>query len=162
MGVLSAVKILQQAGWELPEETVLTALSHVKKLTGLRGRWDVIAHNPVTILDVGHNEAGITEIMQQLQHMVYRQLHIVTGFVKDKEVDKVLSLFPPSATYYFCKAQIPRALDEHTLAEMAHAHGLRGHDYATVQQAFLAAQQHAHAEDVILVCGSFFIVAEVM
>lgn len=162
MGVLSAVKIMQKAGWEISENAIVTALQHVKKLTGLRGRWDVISHHPMTILDVGHNEAGITEIMEQLRHTVYRHLHIVTGFVKDKEVDKVLGIFPPAATYYFTKAPLPRALDEKELAEMAHAHGLRGHDYPTVQQAFRAAKQHAHEDDLILVCGSFFIVAEVI
>lgn len=162
MGVLSAVKVLQQLDWKLPDNIVAEALSHVKKLTGLRGRWEVINKHPLTILDVGHNEAGITEIVEQLRHMVYRHLHIVTGFVKDKEVDKVLSIFPPAATYYFCKAQIPRALDEVALAEMATAKGLRGHTYATVQQAFMAAKQHAHEDDIVLVCGSFFIVAEAM
>jgi dihydrofolate synthase/folylpolyglutamate synthase len=162
MGVLSAVKLLQKAGWKLPDAGVAEALAHVKKLTGLRGRWEVINKHPLTILDVGHNEAGITEIVEQLRHMVYRHLHIVTGFVKDKEVDKVLSIFPPAATYYFCKAQIPRALDEQALAEMATAKGLRGHTYPTVQQAFLAAKQNAHEEDIVLVCGSFFIVAEAM
>jgi dihydrofolate synthase / folylpolyglutamate synthase len=162
MGVLSAVKVLQHAGWELPEQTVLMALSHVKKLTGLRGRWEIISQDPLTIFDVGHNEAGITEIVQQLQHMVYRHLHIVTGFVKDKEVNKVLPLFPAAATYYFCKAQLPRAMDQHELAVMAHGHGLRGHEYDSVQQAYQAAKQQAHKDDVILVCGSFFIVAEVM
>ncbi|WP_343673131.1 folylpolyglutamate synthase/dihydrofolate synthase family protein [Chitinophaga sp.] len=162
MGVLSAVKVLQQAGWELPDESVKTALSHVKKLTGLRGRWDVVAQHPLTVFDVGHNEAGISEIVGQLEHMTYRHLHIVTGFVKDKEVSKVLKLFPPAATYYFTRAQIPRALDENELAEMGAAAGLRGKAYATVQQAFSAARQHAHEEDVILVCGSFFIVGEVM
>jgi dihydrofolate synthase/folylpolyglutamate synthase len=94
--------------------------------------------------------------------MVYRHLHIVTGFVKDKEVDKVLSIFPPAATYYFCKAQIPRALDEHILAEMAATKGLRGHTYNSVQLAFMAAKQQAHEDDIVLVCGSFFIVAEAM
>lgn len=162
MGVLSAVKILQHAGWELPSQTVMTALSHVKKLTGLRGRWEIISRDPLTIFDVGHNQAGITEVVQQLEHMVYRHLHIVTGFVKDKEVSKVLPLFPPAATYYFCKAQIPRAMDEKELAAAAQQHGLRGHDYPTVQQAYQAARQQAHKEDIVLVCGSFFVVAEVM
>ena len=162
VGVLSAVKVMQQQDWKLPDNIVAEALSHVKKLTGLRGRWEVIGKHPLTVLDVGHNEAGITEIVEQLRHMVYRHLHIVTGFVKDKEVDKVLSILPPAATYYFCKARIPRALDEVVLAEMATAKGLRGHTYTSVQQAFMAAKQNAHEEDIVLVCGSFFIVAEVM
>lgn len=162
MGVLSAVRILQQQGWHITWEHVLAALAHVRKLTGLRGRWEVVSEHPLTVMDVGHNEAGIREVVQQLEHVNYQQLHIVTGFVKDKEVDNVLSLFPSTATYYFCRAQLPRALDEVALAEMAARHGLQGRPYESVQAALQAARQHAKPEDMILVCGSFFIVAEAM
>jgi dihydrofolate synthase/folylpolyglutamate synthase len=162
MTVLSAVKLLQHSGWSIPEAALHDGLLHVKKLTGLRGRWEVMSENPLLVMDVGHNEAGIKEIVQQLRHTTYQQLHIVTGFVKDKAVDAVLPLFPTTAAYYFTKAQIPRALDEHTLAEMAAASGLKGHSYATVQEALQAARQHAHKDDMILVCGSFFIVSEAM
>jgi len=162
MTVLSAVKVLQHSGWNIPDAALHDGLLHVKKLTGLRGRWEVMSENPLLVMDVGHNEAGIKEIMQQLRHTKYQQLHIVTGFVKDKAVDAVLPLFPTTATYYFTRAQIPRALDEHTLAEMAAASGLKGHTYATVQEALQAAKQHAHKDDMILVCGSFFIVSEAM
>jgi dihydrofolate synthase/folylpolyglutamate synthase len=162
MGVLSSVKILQQKGWPITWEHVTEALSHVRKLTGLRGRWEVVQQHPLTVLDVGHNEAGIKEIMEQLGHTNYQQLHIVVGFVKDKEVEKVLPLFPPTAHYYFCKAQIPRALDEVALAEMAAGSGLQGSAYASVQAALQAAKQHAQPDDMILICGSFFIVSEAM
>jgi dihydrofolate synthase/folylpolyglutamate synthase len=162
MGVLAAVKIMQRKGWKLSWEDVTTALSHVRKLTGLRGRWEVIDQHPLTVLDVGHNEAGIREIMEQLRHQNFRQLHIVVGFVKDKEVEQVLPLFPKTAHYYFCKAQIPRALDEVALAEMGAARGLNGHAYPSVQAALHNARQHAQKDDMILVCGSFFVVAEVM
>jgi dihydrofolate synthase/folylpolyglutamate synthase len=162
MGVLSCVKVLQQKGWHITAGHITTALAHVKKLTGLRGRWDIIQQHPLTVMDVGHNEAGIREVMEQLHHVNYQQLHIVVGFVKDKEVEKVLPLFPTTAHYYFCKAQIPRAMDEIALAEVAAAIGLQGHPYASVQAAFQAAKQHAQPDDMILICGSFFIVAEVM
>jgi len=162
MGVLSAVHQLMARGWNITEDDISNALRHVKKLTGLRGRWEVVSQHPLTVYDVGHNEAGITEIVQQLRHVTYTALHIVTGFVKDKEVEKVLPLFPKAAKYYFCKAQIPRALDEITLAEMAAANGLEGQAYPTVQHALQAAKQHAQPDDMILVCGSFFIVAEAM
>ncbi|PUZ27118.1 dihydrofolate synthase / folylpolyglutamate synthase [Chitinophaga costaii] len=161
LGVLMAVKLLQQQGWHLPEEGIYQALSHVKQLTGLHGRWEVIQQHPLTVLDVGHNEAGITEIVQQLSRQVYNQLHIVIGFVKDKDIEKVLSLLPKTAHYYFCQAQIERALEADVLTRMALHHGLLGHTFANVQLAYHAAQQAAHAEDMILVCGSFFIVGEI-
>ncbi|NIG54290.1 folylpolyglutamate synthase/dihydrofolate synthase family protein [Chitinophaga sp. Cy-1792] len=162
MGVLTVAGIMQEKGWNITQEHITTALSHVKKLTGLRGRWEVVNEHPLTVYDVGHNEAGITEIMQQLRHMTYTHLHIVTGFVKDKEVDKVLPLFPSNASYYFSKAQIPRALDEVALTEMAAAHGLEGKPFSTVQLALQAAKQHAQPDDMILVCGSCFIVADAL
>ncbi|RBL91563.1 bifunctional folylpolyglutamate synthase/dihydrofolate synthase [Chitinophaga flava] len=162
MGVLSAVKLLQQQGWHITWEHISAALSHVRKLTGLRGRWEVVNEHPLTVMDVGHNEAGIREVVQQLEHVNYQRLHIVTGFVKDKEVESVLPLFPDTATYYFCRAQIPRAMDEVELAQLAMAKGLQGRAYESVQAALQAARQHAKPEDMILVCGSFFIVAEAM
>ncbi|MFB6457319.1 bifunctional folylpolyglutamate synthase/dihydrofolate synthase [Chitinophaga sp. Hz27] len=162
MGVLTVAGIMQEKGWNITQEIITTALSRVKKLTGLRGRWEVVNEHPLTVYDVGHNEAGITEIMQQLRHVTYTHLHIVTGFVKDKEVDKVLPLFPSTASYYFSKAQIPRALDEVTLTEMAAAHGLEGKAYPTVQHALQAAKQYAQPDDMILVCGSCFIVADAL
>ncbi|MFY0254986.1 bifunctional folylpolyglutamate synthase/dihydrofolate synthase [Chitinophaga sp. 30R24] len=162
MGVLSAVKILQQQGWDISWDHVTQALSHVKKLTGLRGRWEIVATHPLTVLDVGHNEAGIREVMEQLRHVNYQQLHIVVGFVKDKEIEQVLPLFPPTAHYYYCKAQLPRAMDEVTLAELGNGLGLQGNAWPSVQAALQAARQHAQPDDMILVCGSFFVVAEVM
>lgn len=162
MGVLSAVKQLQQKGWHITWEQVSAALSQVRKLTGLRGRWEVVSEHPLTVMDVGHNEAGIREVVQQLEHVNYQHLHIVTGFVKDKEVENVLPLFPVTATYYFCRAQLPRAMDEVALAEMGARQGLQGRAYESVQAALQAARQHAKPEDMILVCGSFFIVAEAL
>lgn len=161
LGVLMAVKLMQQKGWQLPEAAVHKGLSHVGHLTGLRGRWEVIQQHPFTVLDVGHNEAGITEIVQQLAHQVYNQLHIVIGFVKDKDIEKVLQLLPKTAHYYFCQAAIERALEADVLARMALHHGLQGHTFPNVQLAYHAAQQAAHKEDMVLVCGSFFIVGEV-
>ena len=82
--------------------------------------------------------------------------------VKDKEVEKVLALLPREAIYYFTQAQIPRALDKDKLSSMALAIGLRGKSYSNVSAAMKAAQSSAHADDLILVCGSVFIVAEVI
>ena len=162
LGVLATVEVLNDVGLNIPAEALHKALSNVKQLTGLHGRWEVIAERPLTVLDVGHNEAGIIEINQQLSLQKYQRLHIVLGFVKDKDISKVLQLLPVEATYYFTQAALPRALEHDTLREMAKAAGLHGNAYATVKAAFAAAKQAAGPEDLLLVCGSFFIVAEVL
>jgi len=152
---------LQIKGWQITEQHVAEGLSKTKKLTGLHGRWELVHKKPAIILDVAHNADGIAQINAQLELMTFRRLHIVTGMVKDKEVDNVLHLLPKSADYYFTKAQIPRALPEQELAEKAAAIGLNGKTFPAVNMAIKDALTHAHEDDLILVCGSVFLVGEV-
>lgn len=141
---------------------ILAALSQVKQLTGLRGRWDVVKTHPLVVVDVAHNEAGIAEVMQQTAMQHFQQLHIITGFVKDKDVAAALKQFPLHARYYFTQAQLPRALEANALAQLAQTYGLSGHVYATVGEACTAALQQAKPEDMVLVCGSVFIAGEAL
>ena len=159
--VLEAVKLLQQQGWDISDEHVHHALQNVKKLTGLHGRWETIHQHPTVILDVGHNEEGIKAIAAQLEIITFHHLRIVIGMVKDKEVDKVLTYLPGTATYYFTRSVIPRALPEQELAEKGKSAGLNGTHYPDVNTALKAALSHADKDDVILVCGSVFVVGEV-
>jgi len=158
---LEGVHQLILKGWKISENDITAALPQVKRLTGLHGRWEVIHQKPFTVLDVGHNEDGIKQISEQLEHCNFQKLHIVIGMVRDKDITKVLSLLPGYAGYYFTKAQIPRALDEHELADIAKLAGLHGNAFPTVMEALQRAIDHAHDDDIILVCGSVFIVGEV-
>lgn len=160
--LLSAIHVLQQQGWKLTDAGVRESLQHVKRLTGLRGRWDIIAEHPLIILDGAHNEGGIRQITGQLTRMQYSQLHIVMGFVKDKDLNRILDLLPKEAVYYYCKADIPRALDDHELAILGIRKGLHGENYPSVKSALKAALKLARKEDMVLVCGSFFIVGEAL
>jgi dihydrofolate synthase/folylpolyglutamate synthase len=159
--VLESIKILQQQGWNISEEMIHTALQKVKKLTGLHGRWDTIHQHPRVILDVGHNEDGVKAIADQLELTTYHHLRIVIGMVKDKEVEKVLTYLPKTATYYFTRSSIPRALPEQELFEKGKSAGLEGTYYPDVNSALKSALSHADKDDVILVCGSVFVVGEV-
>lgn len=159
--VLESVHILKSLGWKLPNQVVEKALKHVKRLTGLHGRWEIIHEYPDIVLDVAHNEDGIRQLVRQIEVTDHEELHIVIGMVNDKAIGKVLELLPRQATYYFTKAQIPRALPEDQLAQQATATGLKGHAYPTVAEALTAAKTHARNRDLIIVCGSVFVVAEV-
>lgn len=159
--VLEAAYQLSLKGWKISAPLIEKALPHVKKLTGLHGRWEVVHHNPTVVLDVGHNLDGIKQVTEQLEISTYAHLHIVIGMVKDKEVEKVLNLLPRTASYYFTRAQIPRAMDETVLQQKAAVYNLEGAPYRTVNTALQAALNHADREDMILVCGSVFVVGEV-
>jgi dihydrofolate synthase/folylpolyglutamate synthase len=159
--VLEAVHQLQLQGWNISRENVMEGLHHVKKLTGLHGRWEVIHHNPTIVLDVAHNVDGIKQLAEQLEFESFSHLHIVLGIVKDKDVDEVLKHLPRYATYYFTKAQIPRALDETDLQRKAKEYGLNGSTFTEVNLALKEVQTHVKENDLVLVCGSVFLVAEV-
>lgn len=159
--VLSSVEQLRKLGYYITDEHLVSALQQVQPLTGLHGRWELIHEQPSVILDVGHNEDGIQQVLLQLQHMKFNRLHWIIGMVKDKEIDKVLNLLPSDADYYFTKAQIPRALPENELAARAAEKGLKGTTYPNVNTALSQALNHASKDDLVLVCGSVFLVGEV-
>lgn len=159
--VLSAIKIIRVQGFSVSDEVIHTALSNVKGLTGLRGRWEVVRENPVVIYEVAHNAHGIRQVTEQL-NLAYpgAAKHFILGFVKDKDVAHVLDLFPNDARYYFTNAHIPRALPAGELATLAAEKNLKGEIFDDVNQALSAALRNAMKSDVIMVCGSFFIIAE--
>lgn len=159
--VIEAINQLHASSWPVTSQHLQQALPHVKKLTGLYGRWQVLQQHPTVIADVGHNEDGIKQIVQQLELTSYNHLHIVLGFVKDKEVSNVLQILPKTATYYFTKAQIERALSEDILKQMGEENGLTGHSYIEVNEALKQAITNAQKDDLVLVCGSVFLVGEV-
>ncbi len=160
--VLSAEAILMQQGFNIKNEDEKTALKNVKTLTGFYGRWDVISEKPTIILDVAHNEDGIKQLLQQLSvvSLASSTLHFIMGMVKDKDVSKVLSILPKNARYYFSNAHIPRAMPHEMLKEKAAAFGLDGESFDDVNMAMRAAKRSAGADDIIIVCGSVFLVAE--
>jgi len=158
--VLEACARLRERGWNITEAHIKTALQKVKKTTGLHGRWELLQQHPRVIVDVAHNEAGLRMLVEQLELTPYKNLHIVLGMVKDKEVEKALAVLPPHAQYYFTQARLPRALEAGQLARLGHEKGLQGNVYPHVQEALDAAKQTANPEDLILVCGSVFLVGE--
>ena len=160
--VLETIQVLREQGLSLPDQAVRQGIERVVTNTGLLGRWQVLSERPYTVCDTGHNVDGITEVVSQLLACHYDHLHIVLGMVNDKDIDGVLALLPRDATYYFCKASIPRAMDEHTLADKASRLGLHGHTYPTVAEAYHAAKAATSPLDMIYIGGSTFVVAEVL
>jgi dihydrofolate synthase/folylpolyglutamate synthase len=165
--VLCAEKFLMKMGFVIPDAAEKYALSNTKKLTGLHGRWDVIAENPTIVMDVAHNEDGIKQVVEQIQFIkahgnsIDIKIHFIIGMVKDKEVFNVLSLLPNDAAYYFTNAHIPRALPAEELKIKAAAFNLKGDFFGNVNDAITAAKKNAYEKDLIIICGSVFLVGEV-
>ena len=130
--------------------------------TKYMGRWQILSTQPMILADSAHNEAGIKLVLQEMQQMTFDKLHVVLGFVNDKDVNKVLASFPKNAYYYFAKANIPRGLEATILAEAGKSNGLIGKPYSSVKKALAAAKTKSNQQDMIYVGGSIFVVAEVI
>jgi len=160
-GVLAAVTALKQKNYRISDAAVHTGVKQVASLTGLKGRWQVINQQPLTVCDTGHNEAGIREVVRQIGLTPHRHLHMIIGMVNDKDVSGVLGLLPREASYIFCQANIPRAMDAVTLQHHAKEAGLSGKVTKDVNEAIREVTSIASADDMIFVGGSTFVVAEV-
>jgi dihydrofolate synthase/folylpolyglutamate synthase len=159
--VAEAVSVLNQKGFKITDRDMQQGLRQVKTLTGLHGRWETIHENPLVITDVAHNEEGIKAVAKQIENTSHENLHIIFGMVKDKAIESILRQLPVMASYYFTRAQIPRALPETELMKAAAGLGLRGKSFPNVKQALENAALNAGSKDLILVCGSVFVVGEV-
>ena len=158
---LTAEQILEQMGLNLNPDLVKASFNRIASTTGLMGRWMTIATEPCrTICDSGHNIAGITAVVDQLRHEHYDHLHMVMGFMRDKDLQHILPLLPCEATYYYTQASTPRALPADELRTMAAAHGLTGECYRDVMTALQAARAAASPSDLIYIGGSMYVLAE--
>ncbi|MDY0101587.1 MAG: folylpolyglutamate synthase/dihydrofolate synthase family protein [Lentimicrobium sp.] len=160
--VVAAMEALKSTYPDFEALSLREGINNTIKNTGLKGRWQILNNKPLTICDIAHNSDGITQIVSQLSRMNYNKLHFVFGMVNDKDVEEILKLLPGDATYYFCKADIPRGLDANELKTMAEDKGLHGDTYSSVKQALMAAENAALSKDLIFIGGSAFVVAEIV
>jgi len=161
--VFQAVEVLRNMAFRISDENFKKALSKVVDMTGIKGRWQILSQNPLTIADTGHNKNGLEEVTFHLGKIKYNHLHFVLGVVNDKDLNKVFEAIPKNnVTFYFCKPDVPRGLDAKQLKDFAQSCGLEGKSFTSVKAALKAAQKHAEKEDLIFVGGSTFTVAEVV
>ncbi len=159
-GVLVTLDKLKN--YKVDETHIKKGLQNVAINTGLQGRWQLLGENPKVICDTAHNKEGLSLVLAQLLKENYKTLHFVLGFVKEKDLDAILPLFPTNASYYFCKPNISRGLNAEILLEKAKKYNLKGRGYTSVMEAYKAVNEQASKADLIFVGGSNFTVAEVL
>ena len=160
--VVQTIAILNnQFQFKITDSNLKTGLLKVKVNTGLLGRWQQLGEFPKIICDTAHNPNGLEMVMKQIQKEKFDTLHIVLGVVNDKDLDKILPLFPTDAIYYFCKPSIQRGLDVSILQEKADKYGLKGNAYHSVSESYKKALEDASISDFIFIGGSTFVVAEI-
>ena len=161
--VLTALAAIEQLkGFDVSREQLQNGLLRVVQNTNLKGRWQILKEQPMVICDTAHNKEGLEIVLNQLRNLSYSRLHFVLGVVSDKDLERILPMFPTKATYYFCKPNIPRGLSEVILQEKASEFNLKGKKYESVEKAYSEALLNANQNDMIYIGGSTFVVAEII
>jgi dihydrofolate synthase / folylpolyglutamate synthase len=158
--VLAAIDELIHLGIPIKEKELFTGIRNVVENTGLSGRWQVVRHNPTVVCDTAHNADGLKLVIQQVTETAGKKLHMVIGFVNDKDVHEILKFMPSRANYYFVRLSVPRTMNEMTLATEAKKYGLKGQTFADIRDAYDAVNRNAAKEDMVIVTGSNFLVAD--
>lgn len=159
--VLTAIELLKEQNIAVNDNSVALGLENVIRNTGLMGRWEMLSEEPLVILDVAHNPAGIEQMVDQINQTHHQTLYLILGLSKDKDIDAILDILPEKAIYGFTQADLPRALGTDELTKKAKLKGLNGHPFKTVNDALMHFKNEATPEDLIVVCGSVFVVGEV-
>jgi dihydrofolate synthase/folylpolyglutamate synthase len=161
LGVLTAIQILNERGFVVSQEDIYMGVSKVINQTGLKGRWQQLSTQPTFICDTAHNVSGITEVLENINTIDFRELWFVLGFVSDKDIDGILKLFPKKANYIFCQSNTPRALDAEVLQRRANNFLLSGIVIQDVNEAINFVKKKAHINDFVYIGGSTFVIAEI-
>lgn len=160
---LNKMVYIHENSWEISDEAIKAGLANVRSLTGLRGRWEHLMEKPMVICDIAHNPDAIQWHRQQLEHHNYKQLHIVFGMTQEKELDPILASMPFEAFYHFCHPDLPRGKSSAELQSQALSHDLQGRAVGSVRDAIhQAIHQSANHDDLVLITGSAFVVAEAL
>jgi len=159
---LTCIPILRKNEFDISTKNVEMGILNASKNTGLLGRWQTLSTSPLTICDTAHNKSGLTEVLDQIKNLGYKKIHFVLGMVNDKDISDILQLFPKNENYYFCKANIPRALDSMTLKSFAKKVGINGEDCGTVENAIDVAKKKFSQGELLYIGGSTFVVADAL
>ena len=158
--VAKAVEVLDLP--KISKNILQNGLRHVVANTGLLGRWQQVSTHPRVVLDVVHNKEGFEWVIQQLKTENYASLHLVMGFVAGRDIRALFELLPVEAQYYLSTPKLPRAY--HLKALKIHLdkvpHTLNY--FESLNAAYEKANAKATPDDLILICGSNFTVAELL
>jgi dihydrofolate synthase / folylpolyglutamate synthase len=159
---LTALELLNKNNICVSKETIEKGLQHVRHKMKFDGRWQIINTSPFVVCDSAHNSAGINVVMQQIKKIHHKNLHFILGMSGDKDLSGILQLFPADAQYYFCKANVPRAIDAGALKKIALSHNLKGTEYSNVASAIVAAYKELQENDLLYIGGSTFTVSDAL
>ena len=145
-------------GYRLDPDAIRSAIGVLR----IPGRLEVVARSPLIVLDGAHNPAGAEALARALvEAFTWSRLHVVLAVSSNKDLDGVVAALAPMAdVWYPAQNESVRSFPAPHVAERIAAAGGRVADLGTVEESIAAARDAAAREDLILVTGSLYTVAD--
>jgi dihydrofolate synthase / folylpolyglutamate synthase len=145
-------------GYRLDEDATRTAIGSLR----IPGRLEVTGRAPMVVLDGAHNPAGAEALARTLgEAFIWSRLHVVLAASSNKDLDGVVAALAPIAdVWYAARNESVRSFPAEHVAERIAAAGGRVADLGTVEESLAAARDAAAEDDLILVTGSLYTVAD--
>lgn len=159
--VAKSIEVLVNSGWKLQDGKNRRGLLHVAEITGFQGRMEVLKKNPLVIRDAAHNVEGVTQLMKDVSGLTSGSLHLIYGGSNDKDLNNILSVFPPTAHVYLTTFPSVRSF---TLDELRSAALNANFDFIVEdhpEKALKLALARSDQKDAILIFGSFYLLEHI-
>ncbi len=127
------------------------------------GRLECVSREPFILLDAGHNEGAMLELSKTLEaYAGGRGIVALCAFMKDKDYEKALELLAPHCKkMVFTNVDPLRGEEPTVLSESAEEYCEDCESEHDVQKAFGLALSKMEKNDILLVCGSFYLVSDI-
>ena len=158
--VRASVDVLNTLGYEITTPALTHAIQESENNPLFHGRFEIVSQEPLTILDVAHNESGIKQMLETLHNVQRGQLHLIYGGSADKDLKCIMELFPRDAKFYFSEFQNERTAKIGDMKSIAENLKLKSTYYNNLREALQLAQLSADKTDTILITGSFFLISD--
>ena len=155
----AALQALRGRGWPIAADALQAGLRAVR----WPGRFEILQSRPFVVVDGAHNQDSARRLAAALRdYFPGRRVILIFGASADKDIPGMLDeLLPQAARLILSQAVHPRAIEPEQLARLAAERGVAVEVRAPVAAALEYALETAGPEDVVVACGSLFIVAEV-
>lgn len=129
----------------------------------LPARTEIISSEPPVILDGAHNDGATKALAEVLgRYLPGRRILALMGMMKDKDTDTALKNLAGCFAYVItARPANPRSEDAAALLETARVHGFEGESAASPEAAVKRARELLPEYDALVVCGSFYLAAQV-
>lgn len=156
--VINIVENLIEQGLNIHKETVLQALDSVTWI----GRLEIMQRNPMIVLDGAHNIDGVTNLYESIKkYFTYRKLILITGILKDKQVDEMSKLLSDiSDQIILVDVDNTRRTPKAELAEIFSKYNSNVTVKDDNKDALETALSSAEKDDLILICGSLYLIGD--